>query len=230
MKLPFKLVWERRQFLKFLSIGIGATQLSQSSSSLAQSSSFILKPFRLQKGDTIGLISPANQITPKEVEEVVDFLYQKGFSVKLGKHVFDKYGYLAGKDEARAEDVNQMFADKAVKGILTLRGGWGCNRILPLLNYELIRRHPKIIMGYSDITSLLVAISSRTGLITFHGPVGTSTWNSFTLAHAQGILLDGQAMILQNPPELYIKTINKGKARGRLWGGEFICLRIYDWF
>lgn len=224
IKLPFKIVWERRKFLTFLGIILGATQLSQFRISLAQSPLLILKPFRLQKGDTIGLISPANQITPKEVEAVIDFLSQKGFSTKLGKHIFDQYGYLAGKDEARAWDVNQMFADNSVKGILTLRGGWGCNRILPLLNYELIRRYPKVIMGYSDITSLLLAISSRTGLITFHGPVGTSTWNSFTLNHVQGILLDGQAMILQNPPELTIKTINKGKARGRLWGGNLSVL------
>jgi muramoyltetrapeptide carboxypeptidase len=224
IKLPFKIILCRRQFLTLLGMGgMWASQLVKSSLSHAYSSS-LLKPSRLQKGDTIGLISPANQIKAEEVEPVVDFLKDKGFKVKLGEHIFDQYGYLAGKDEARAEDVNQMFADESVQGILTLRGGWGCNRILPLLDYQLIRRHPKIIIGYSDITSLLLAISSRTGLVTFHGPVGTSTWNAFTLAYARAILVDNQMVILQNPPELPINTINPGKARGNLWGGNLSVL------
>ena len=217
------MISSRRQFLTLLGMGVWGTQLAKSRASHTNFSS-LLKPPRLQEGDTIGLISPANQIKAEEVEPVVDFLSDKGFQVKLGRHIFDQYGYLAGKDGARARDVNQMFADGSVQAILTVRGGWGCNRILPLLDYELIRHHPKIIIGYSDITSLLLAISSRTGLVTFHGPVGTSTWNPFTIAHARGILVDAQAMILQNPPELPINTINSGKARGRLWGGNLSVL------
>jgi muramoyltetrapeptide carboxypeptidase len=213
----------RRQFLAFLGMSLWSTQLAKSPVSQAHSFS-LLKPHRLREGDVIGLISPANQIKVEEVKAVVNFLWEKGFRVKLGEHIFEQYGYLAGKDQVRAEDVNQMFADDSVKGILTLRGGWGCNRILPLLDYELIRHHPKIIMGFSDITSLLLAISSRTGLITFHGPVGTSTWNPFTLAYVQGVLVNGQMMVFQNPPELPIKTITGGKARGRLWGGNLSVL------
>lgn len=213
----------RRKFLTFLGITAVGNQLSQSSLSYAQSLK-LLKPPQLKKGDTIGLISPANQITVEEVNSVTEFLLEKGFRVKLGKHIFEQYGYLAGTDEARAEDVNQMFADQSVAGILTLRGGWGCNRILPLLDYELISQNPKIIMGYSDITSLLIAISSRTNLVTFHGPVGTSTWNSFTIAYTKDILLDNQMLVFKNPPELAFKIINGGKARGRLWGGNLSVL------
>ncbi len=219
------MILDRRQFLTFFGMGLWGTQLGKSlvSESYGDSPSLV-KPHRLQPGDLIGLISPANQIKAEEVESVVDFLSHKGFAVKLGEHIFEQYGYLAGKDQARAGDVNQMFADPSVQGILTLRGGWGCNRILPLLDYELIRHHPKIIMGFSDITSLLLAISSRTGLVTFHGPVGTSTWNYFTLTYVQALLVDGQAMVLQNPPELPIKTITGGKVRGRLWGGNLSVL------
>jgi muramoyltetrapeptide carboxypeptidase len=220
---PLRFVVHRRQFLKVLGIAVLGTKLSKSDWSYAHSLQ-LLKPPRLKKGDTIGLISPANQIQAEEVNSVKDFLSHKGFRVKLGKHIFDQYGYLAGQDEARAEDVNQMFTDQSVRGILTLRGGWGCNRILSLLDYELIRQNPKIIMGYSDITSLLLAISSQTNLVTFHGPVGTSTWNPFTLTHAQSILIDNQMMVFQNSPELPFKTINAGKARGRLWGGNLSVL------
>ena len=222
-ELLFKKILSRRQFLTLLGIGVGGIQLAKAGKSDAHSPALI-KPPCLQKGDTIGLISPANQIKPEEVEPVVDFLSDKGFRVKLGEHIFDQYGYLAGKDEARAQDVNQMFADESVQGILTLRGGWGCNRILPLIDYQLIRQHPKVIMGFSDITSLLLAISSRTGLITFHGPVGVSTWNPFTLDYVQSILVNSQMMVLQNPPELPINTINSGKARGSLWGGNLSVL------
>lgn len=223
IKLEGNTMLHRRNFLTFLGITAVGTKLSQSSLAHAQALNLLKAP-PLKKGDTIGLISPANQIKVEEVNSVKRFLLEQGFRVKLGKHIFDQYGYLAGKDEARAEDVNQMFADHSVAGILTLRGGWGCNRLLSLLDYELIRKNPKIIMGYSDITSLLIAISSRTNLVTFHGPVGTSTWNSFTIAHTKDILLDNQMLVLQNPPELAIKIINGGKARGRLWGGNLSVL------
>ena len=217
------MISSRRQFISLLSIGWLGTKLSQYQSKNTKFPSLV-KPSPLLPGDTVGLINPASQITPEEVQPVVDFLSFKGFRVKLGQHLFDQYGYLAGKDQDRAKDVNRMFADKSVQAILTVRGGWGCSRILPLLDYELIRQNPKIIIGYSDITSLLLAISSRTGLVTFHGPVGTSTWNSFTINYVQGILVDAQAMVLQNPKELPIKTIVSGKAKGRLWGGNLSVL------
>ena len=83
-----------------------------------------------------------------------------GLKMKAGKHLLDRYGYLAGSDKARASDINNMFADRDVNAILTLRGGWGCNRLLDLLDYKLIAGNPKILMGYSDITSLLLALNT----------------------------------------------------------------------
>ena len=105
-----------------------------------------------------------------------------------------------------------------------MRGGWGCNRILPRLDYNLIRRHPKILMGFSDITSLLLAIIARSGVITFHGPVGISSWNWFDLNYVERILLNKEAILLQNLTSHRVETITTGKTRGRLLGGNLSVL------
>ena len=211
----------RRQFLQ----GLGGTLLvSQLTGVVAEGSQPPLKPRKLKRGDTVGLISPANAIKQSDLTEVRELLTAYGFKVKVGEHALDRYGYLAGKDADRAADVNAMFADERVQAILTMRGGWGCNRLLPLLDYELIRHHPKILMGYSDITSLLLAIYARSGVITFHGPVGISSWNWFSLNHVEGILLKQEAMLMQNLTGHRVETITRGKTRGRLLGGNLSVL------
>jgi muramoyltetrapeptide carboxypeptidase len=222
----------RRNFLKT----VGLTALSTQFPPIARgypSPNTILKPPRLKVGDTVGLINPASPIDPKDIEQVKQTLAELGLKVKLGAHILDRYGYLAGTDANRAADVNAMFADSCVQAILTLRGGWGCNRILPLLNYDRYRASPKILMGYSDITALLLAIYSRSGIVTFHGPVGTSTWNTFTVDYVRRILFNGEAVTLQNPPtnssnltitSARIQTITPGNVRGKLIGGNLSVL------
>jgi muramoyltetrapeptide carboxypeptidase len=222
----------RRTFLKT----VGLTALSTQFPRIAQgypSPNTILKPPRLKLGDTVGLINPASPIDPKDIEQVKQTLAGLGLKVKLGAHILDRYGYLAGTDANRAADVNAMFADSSVQAILTLRGGWGCNRILPLLNYDRYRTSPKILMGYSDITALLLAIYARSGIVTFHGPVGTSTWNSFTVDYLKRILFNGEAVTLQNPhtnssnltiTSARVQTITPGKVRGKLIGGNLSVL------
>ena len=216
-------VHNRRQFLTLLGMSFLTSQIPAAATNNI-SEQPILKPPRLNIGDTIGLINPASQIEPEDIKFISNFLQQKGFQIKLGKHIFDQYGYLAGKDKNRAADVNAMFADDSVKALLTVRGGWGCNRILSLLNYDLIRQNPKIIMGYSDITSLLLAIYARSRIITFHGPVGISTWNPFSVDYVTQILLEGEAIRLQNPINYPIETITRGKATGHLLGGNLSVL------
>jgi muramoyltetrapeptide carboxypeptidase len=222
----------RRKFLKTVGLTAFAAQLPP----IAQgypSPETILKPPRLKVGDTVGLINPASPIEPKDIEQVKQTLAGLGLKVKLGAHILDRYGYLAGTDANRAADVNAMFADSSVQAILTLRGGWGCNRILPLLNYDRYRTSPKILMGYSDITALLLAIYARSGIVTFHGAVGTSTWNPFTVNYVRRILFNGEALTLQNPrpngehltaTPIPIETITPGKARGKLVGGNLSVL------
>ena len=172
------------------------------------------------------MINPAGAtFHPDDIELIEEILNALGLQAKRRLNLLKCRGYLAGTDQDRASDVNEMFVDDEVNAVLTVRGGWGCNRLLPYLDYELIGRNPKIIMGYSDITSLLLAIFAKTGLITFHGPVGISTWNEFTLDYVRRILFDGEKVDLINPPddnELNVQfdnrvlTITAGRARSNL--------------
>src|SRR3546814_7705862 len=102
-----------------------------------------------------------------------------GFKVKTGPHYASRYGGLAGTDAERAGDINAMFADEGVKAVICLRGGSGAARLLPLLDYDAIRANPQVLLGYSDITALHCGIHARTGLVPFHGPNGSSSWNDF---------------------------------------------------
>jgi len=182
------------------------------------------KPPRLKIGDTIGLINPAGFSYPQEIAPILPILSQLGFRVKLGEHIFDRYGYLGGTDRDRASDVNLMFADPSVNAILAVQGGWGCNRILPLIDYTLIRNNPKIIMGFSDITSLLIAIYTKSKIVTFHGPVGISNWTPFTINYFQQIVVNDETATLANPPHIKVETITPGKVKGELIGGNLSVL------
>jgi muramoyltetrapeptide carboxypeptidase len=193
-----------------------------------------LKPPRLKAGDTVGLINPAGAtFHPDDVNIARETLAALGLKMKTGEHLLDRHGYLGGTDEHRAADINTMFADPEVDAILALRGGWGCNRLIDRIDYKTVARHPKILMGYSDITGLLLALNAKTGLVTFHGPVGTSTWNEFSTEYVKKLLFDGEAFSMENPREIgdglaqkefRVLTINPGKAKGKLLGGNLSVL------
>ncbi|NJK65748.1 MAG: LD-carboxypeptidase [Microcoleus sp. CSU_2_2] len=208
---------------RYLLRTFGLTAISTQLLPIAQtnlSPQTIIKPRRLQVGDTIALINPAAFSYEKEIQQFFKVAENLGLKVKVGKHFYDRYGYLAGKDAERAADVNAAFADDSVQAIFTGMGGWGCNRILPLLDYNTIRNHPKIIMGFSDITALLLAIHARTNLLTFHGPLGVSSWSPFTVDYVKQVLFDGESVTMQNTKTVKIETIGSGKARGKLLGGN----------
>lgn len=133
-----------------------------------------VKPRRLKRGDTIGVIAPASSTTYEKIEKALGFFRERGFTVKPGRALFQKYGYLAGTDEERARDINEMFEDPEVTAIFCMRGGYGTPRLLDLIDYSVIRKNPKIFVGYSDITALHTAIFKFTGLVTFHGPMAAS--------------------------------------------------------
>ncbi|NJR17940.1 MAG: LD-carboxypeptidase [Calothrix sp. CSU_2_0] len=216
----------RRQFIATTGLTTLATQLPQSKIQAKISPQTIIKPPRLQASDTVGLVAPAGIIESKDIEDATKTFAELGLKVKLGEHILERYGYLAGTDIQRANDINTMFADKSVKAIIAMRGGWGCNRILSLLNYINIRKYPKIILGYSDITSLLLAINARSRIVTFHGAVATSTWNQFTLNYLKPILFDGESVTMQNlnTAEGRIEVINPGRAQGKIVGGNLSVL------
>jgi len=217
---------KRRTFITTCGVATLATQIPLAQAQGKLSPSTIIKPPRLQPGDTVGLVSPAGVIDAEDLANAKRSLTELGLKIKLGDHLLDRYGYLAGTDANRAEDVNMMFADSSVKAIMTMRGGWGCNRILPLLNYTKIRAHPKIIMGFSDITALVLAIYARSRVITFHGPNATSNWNEFTTDYAKRILFNGEAVTMQNlkTNEVQFETILSGKSTGKLIGGNLSVL------
>ena len=131
----------------------------------------LIKPPRLRPGDLIGIISPAGPVDESELKPNLELLESSGFRIHIAPHVYDRHDYLAGDDEARLSDLHAMFRNTEIGAIFCARGGYGTLRLLDKIDYGLIREHPKIIVGYSDITALLMAITKKTGLVTFHGPM-----------------------------------------------------------
>lgn len=219
----------RRWFLQLLGMGSVGSMIYSSSPAINKNET--IKPRRLQKGDTIGLISPASRLHESEnYDKVIEEIKELGFQVKVGVHARKRYGYFSGSDEQRAEDLNAMFADKSIDAIMTFRGGWGSNRILKQINFDIIRDNPKVLVGFSDITSLLLAIYARTGLITFHGPVGNSEWTEFTTRHFHQALTRKQPLTIETIEDDVCDDCNefmvlsRGKAKGKLLGGNLTVL------
>ncbi len=168
------------------------TQTAQSQTAQSQTAPALksIKPPMLKPGDRVGMVAPASNVYETEdVQIAKETMEQYGFEVVLGKHLRDQYGYLAGQDRDRAADVNEMFGRSDIKGIVTFSGGYGCCRILPYLDYDLIKRNPKVIIGHSDITSLLIAIYEKTGLITFHGPSGLTRVGDYAMRHIRRTIM-----------------------------------------
>lgn len=190
---------------------------------------------RLQLGDTVGLIAPASSDDdPQHLENALATVRGMGLVPKLGQHVSDRYGYLSGTDADRAGDLHAMFADDIVRAVFSIRGGWGSARLLPLLDWDLIRAHPKPLVGMSDVTGLHLAFAAHAGFPTIHAPNASSrwlatSWNSFWRLAFTGEtpLLGGQddgqgeTAPIPRPPTT---TLHPGKARGRLLGGNLTVL------
>lgn len=194
----------------------------------------LVKPRRLAPGDTVALVAPAGAIFKTlDLTIAKESLEALGLTVVVGRHLLDRHGYLAGQDRDRATDINRYFADASVRAVLPIRGGWGSSRVLPYLDFDLIRQNPKIVLGYSDITALLLAIHAKTGLVTFHGPNGVGRWDDFSVQWVKRILFDGEAVTMENPrdrgeflvqTENRTRTITPGAVRGRLLGGNLTVL------
>ncbi|MFM9952083.1 MAG: LD-carboxypeptidase [Saprospiraceae bacterium] len=193
----------------------------------------VFRPTRLRRGDLIGLATPGSYIPDSALEKAVKNVESLGFRVKLSKNIRAKRGYNAGTDAQRLEDLHALFADKEVAGIWCARGGYGCTRLLPSLDYALIRRNPKALIGYSDVTALLLAVFRETGLITFHGPVSASELTEYSRAQFVSTLMEHQpgitisipeALSILKKPGYESKTIRGGKASGMLTGGNLSLL------
>jgi len=187
----------------------------------------LVKPKKLNKGDVIGIISPAS--SPKDltrIEKGVNYLEKLGYRVEVGKNVNNIHGYLAGTDEERLEDLHAMFQNKDVKAIINVRGGYGSGRLLDKIDYNLIKKNPKIFVGYSDITALQMAFLKKTGLVTFAGPMlAVDFWkeevNSFTEEFFWNIITSSKKIgKLKNPDNENFYTLTKGRGEGNLIGGN----------
>ncbi|MEC5424483.1 LD-carboxypeptidase [Virgibacillus sp. C22-A2] len=187
----------------------------------------MLRPARLSKGDTIGVTAPAGPPDQNKLKHAIPFFEKMGLHVKLGKHIEKTHGYLAGTDKERLEDLHDMIGDPAIKAIIFARGGYGTGRLAPNLDYELIKKNPKIIWGYSDITYLHTAIRQATGLVTFHGPmlasdIGKEDFDELSAEMFQQLF----------EPKTYdytekispLKVIAPGTAKGELVGGNLSLL------
>ncbi len=179
----------------------------------------MIKPPKLKRGETVGIVSPAGPVNESDLEVDLRFLKAEGFSVHVAPHVYDSLEYLAGKDEDRLSDLHQMFRNPEIKAVFCARGGYGSLRLLDRIDYDLIRKNPKIIVGYSDITALLAAIFKKTGLITFHGPMvrGLSSLPEKARASLVQIISSEQPHSF-SPMEG--RPLSRGKAIGPLMGGN----------
>jgi muramoyltetrapeptide carboxypeptidase len=191
----------------------------------------LIKPPRLRRGDVVGLIAPGGWTSDASIEKAVQHIEALGFRVKPGTYVRDVWGNYGGTVAARIADLHAMFRDPDVKAIWAIRGGSGCISLLRHLDYRLIRTHPKILLGYSDITALHLAIHRHAGLVTFHGPVASSTPSDYSTEHLLAVLTDPRPsytipMSVENDkraldePWYATRTVHDGVAEGPLIGGN----------
>ncbi|MBL1212879.1 MAG: LD-carboxypeptidase [Ignavibacteriae bacterium] len=184
------------------------------------------KPKKLSKGDLIGIISPAsNPDDLSKIDKGVQYLEKLGYNVEVGKNVGQRRGYLAGDDKQRLDDLHSMFKNKQVKAIINVRGGYGSGRLLDKIDFNLIKRNPKIFVGYSDITALQMAMLKKAGLVTFAGPMLAVDFygkiNSYTEENFWKLLTASKKIgKLHNPENESFYVLNKGRAEGSLVGGN----------
>jgi muramoyltetrapeptide carboxypeptidase len=191
----------------------------------------LIKPPRLREGDLVGLIAPGGYTSDASIAKAVQHIEALGFRAVLGANLREVHGNYAGSVRQRLADLHAMFADREVKAIWCIRGGSGCISLLSAIDYALIRANPKVLLGYSDITALHLAIQRHAGLVTFHGPVASSTPSDYSTTHMLAVLMDPRPtytipMAMENAkraieePHYAIRTVHGGVATGPLMGGN----------
>ncbi|WP_420399120.1 S66 peptidase family protein [Flagellimonas sp.] len=224
---------KRRQFINLSVVLSASTLVSQVRPNLEgfEKDTNKLLPKRLKKGDTIGLIAPGYAVKPEVLEEMKSTLVDMGFIPFHTDRIHGNHGYFSDTDKERAADLNEMFTNPDVDAILCARGGYGCTRIMQMINYDNIKSNPKILVGFSDVTALLNGINQETGLVTFHGPVGSTIDDDYSKQQLlaklespnypqtiENVVLEDKEM-LENP-EYERYAITTGSASGKLVGGS----------
>lgn len=185
----------------------------------------MIRPKPLQKGDKVAIIAPASPSDKNLIDKCIASLNELGLKVVIGESCLSEHGFLSGTDDIRANDINCMFADKNIKGIFALRGGYGCARLLDLIDFKLIKKNPKIFIGYSDITALHIAINQKSKLITYHGPMISTELikglDEYSAEYYKKFIFEHEKIEeLLNPEGNSLEIINNGIASGELIGGN----------
>ncbi|MDX2136350.1 MAG: LD-carboxypeptidase [Saprospiraceae bacterium] len=212
---------QRRQFVRHTIAGcLGLVYLP---SGLRKTGPGLRRPPLLTPGDRVALVAPGSAPAPEKIDIALHNIQTLGLVAREGRHLRVQKGFLAGTDEQRLSDLHAAFADPDIRAIWCIRGGYGCTRLLPHLDYKLIRGHPKALIGYSDITALHLAMLRKTGLMTFHGPVAYESLAPTALESLRRRLFEGLAAPWQPDPE-HPFTVRGGTARGPLVGGNLSVL------
>ncbi len=227
---------QRRNFFKTtglaaLAAGISGFKIMGENPALGNPK--LLKPAQLREGATVALIAPSSPPSEEKLAKGIANLTQLGFKIVEGKSLRASKGYLAGTDAERLADLHWAFQNPEIEAVWCIRGGYGAGRLLPKIDYDLIRRNPKPLIGYSDVTALHLAIHQRTGLVTFHGPVAASDFPEDTLLHFRSMVMHATAPyeivaprvdLDIEPPEYHPFVISRGQATGALTGGNLALL------
>ena len=231
----------RRRRLSALAVGLAAALLgppafsAKPNAAAQQLRQKMLKPPALKRGDLVALFNPSGFADDALIQRATGNLEKLGFRVMQSAHIRASRGNTAGTIGQRLTDLQTLFENREVRALWAARGGSGTAQILPYVDYALIARNPKIVIGYSDLTSLLLAIYAKTGLVTFHGPVASSGFTPFTVAHLEATLIEGRVPYLMNTAEEHAKraatepnflqrVLRGGNAEGTLMGGNLSVL------
>ena len=212
---------------------MGAVGFTNAEGKATQLRPKMIKPMRLKEGDTIGVIAPSSGASTEAFERALANVASLGLKAKVGKFARGSNDFLSGTDKERLSDLHWAFEDSDIKGVWCVRGGSGAPRLLPDINYQLIKKNPKVFIGFSDITALHVAISQQTGLVTFHGPVGSSDLSEYPKSNLVNTVMTPAANYKIVPSDYNVaqasalfkpNVITPGRARGRLIGGNLSLL------
>lgn len=224
----------RRTFFSKITFATLATfcQMPFSNAKSVEMKKKLIRPALIRPGAKVALIAPASPPAEAKFEQAFRNLTDMGFQIIPGKNMRARYGYLAGTDAERIQDIHDAFANPEVEAIWCVRGGYGCTRLLPHLDYDLIRSNPKPLIGYSDITALHLAMYQKAGVMSFHGQVGGGDMTEFTKGHIERVLFKGDfpyaIPTFTSPyikgPEYESFVICPGKASGPLTGGNLSLL------
>jgi muramoyltetrapeptide carboxypeptidase len=192
----------------------------------------IVKPKALKPGDKVAIIAPSTPTDPERLQRAEVNFRSLGLEPVLYPSCYKSHGHLAGLDRERAQDINDAFANPEIQGVICMKGGAGAYRLLPLIDYEIVRANPKVFVGYSDITALHMAFNKLCRMVTYHGPMFISdlflsenSMEPYTLASYKQALFGTEAGgRLDNPPGHEMTALVEGHAEGELIGGNLSLL------